>query len=456
MFALGLLSWMYSRPDRGDARASSRGSSPSKPDIAAANIAAFQAGWNFGETTEDFAVRYEVKPAAMPPGTYRNITGNPALALGLVAAVAAAEAAAVPRRLPDHPGLGHPARADQAQALRRTHHPGRGRDRRHRRGARRLVRRRARRHHHLAARASRSRARRSAWRSASSCRWSSSTSSAAARRPACRPRPSRPTCYRRCTAATARRRVADRRRAVAGGLLPRGDRGGPDRADLPHAGDPALRRLPGQRLRAVAAARGRRPARPVGRVRHRAERRGRAVPAVPARPARRWPGRGRSPARRASSTASAASRRPTRPATSRYDPANHDFMVRTRQAKVDGIARCLRRRGRRPGRRRAGAGARLGLDVRPDRRRVPGGARSAALPIAQAHLRHLNPFPADLGEVLRRYDKVVIPEMNLGQLAHADPGEVPGRRDQRSTRSAACRSRPTSWQNMLEDVVKNG
>jgi 2-oxoglutarate ferredoxin oxidoreductase subunit alpha len=51
-----------------------------------ANIAAFQAGWNYGETTEDFSVQYEVKPAAQEPGTYRNITGNVALAYGLVAA----------------------------------------------------------------------------------------------------------------------------------------------------------------------------------------------------------------------------------------------------------------------------------------------------------------------------------------------------------------------------------
>src|SRR5262249_32143246 len=57
-----------------------------KPDLVAANIAAFRAGWNFGETTEDFAVRYEVKPAQMAAGDYRNITGNVALALGLVAA----------------------------------------------------------------------------------------------------------------------------------------------------------------------------------------------------------------------------------------------------------------------------------------------------------------------------------------------------------------------------------
>src|SRR5690606_20564150 len=48
--------------------------------------AAFKAGWNFGETTESFAVRYEVKPAKMAPGTYRNITGNVALSYGLLAA----------------------------------------------------------------------------------------------------------------------------------------------------------------------------------------------------------------------------------------------------------------------------------------------------------------------------------------------------------------------------------
>ena len=58
----------------------------SKPAIRAANIAAFRAGWNYGETTEDFAVSYEVKPAPLPPGRYRNITGNLALAYGLVAA----------------------------------------------------------------------------------------------------------------------------------------------------------------------------------------------------------------------------------------------------------------------------------------------------------------------------------------------------------------------------------
>ena len=84
MFALGLLSWMYGRPiettiDFLTARFAKA------PDIRDANITAFKSGWNFGETTEAFAVSYEIKPAKMKPGTYRNISGNLALAYGLVA-----------------------------------------------------------------------------------------------------------------------------------------------------------------------------------------------------------------------------------------------------------------------------------------------------------------------------------------------------------------------------------
>ncbi|MFD7665188.1 2-oxoacid:acceptor oxidoreductase subunit alpha [Streptomyces sp. NPDC059788] len=87
MFALGLLSWMYHRPTEGT-EAFLRQKFAKKPDIAAANVAAFRAGWNFGETTEDFAVSYEVAPAtqAFPTGTYRNISGNLALSYGLIAA----------------------------------------------------------------------------------------------------------------------------------------------------------------------------------------------------------------------------------------------------------------------------------------------------------------------------------------------------------------------------------
>jgi 2-oxoglutarate/2-oxoacid ferredoxin oxidoreductase subunit alpha len=100
-----------------------------------------------------------------------------------------------------------------------------------------------------------------------------------------------------------------------------------------------------------------------------------------------------------------------------YDPANHDFMVRTRAAKVeriaeslpplevddpDGLAKVLV----------LGWGSTYG-PIGAGVRRV----RRAGYRVAQVHLRHLNPFPRDLGEILSRYDKVLIPEMNLGQLA---------------------------------------
>ncbi|HZV24891.1 MAG TPA: 2-oxoglutarate ferredoxin oxidoreductase subunit alpha, partial [Acidothermaceae bacterium] len=100
-----------------------------------------------------------------------------------------------------------------------------------------------------------------------------------------------------------------------------------------------------------------------------------------------------------------------------YDPGNHDLMVRLRQGKVDGIARDI---------------APLTVDDPSGEAEVlvlgwgstygPIGAacrqvRARGLKIAQAHLRHLNPFPANTGEVLAAYDRVLIPEMNLGQLA---------------------------------------
>ncbi len=85
MFALGLLSWMYTRPIEPTEAFLAR-KFAAKPEILAANLAALRAGWNYGETTEDFTSSYAVAPAPMPAGTYRNITGNSALALGLVAA----------------------------------------------------------------------------------------------------------------------------------------------------------------------------------------------------------------------------------------------------------------------------------------------------------------------------------------------------------------------------------
>ena len=85
MFALGLLSWMYNRPTEGTERFL-REKFARKPDIAEANVLAFRAGWNYGETTEAFATTYQVAAADFPPGDYRQITGNLALAYGIVAA----------------------------------------------------------------------------------------------------------------------------------------------------------------------------------------------------------------------------------------------------------------------------------------------------------------------------------------------------------------------------------
>ncbi|MFI5775919.1 2-oxoacid:acceptor oxidoreductase subunit alpha [Nocardia sp. NPDC051570] len=85
MFALGLLSWMYGRP-LGGTEQFMREKFAATPDIAEANILAFRTGWNYGETTETFATTYEIAPATLAPGTYRQITGNTALAYGIVAA----------------------------------------------------------------------------------------------------------------------------------------------------------------------------------------------------------------------------------------------------------------------------------------------------------------------------------------------------------------------------------
>ena len=101
-----------------------------------------------------------------------------------------------------------------------------------------------------------------------------------------------------------------------------------------------------------------------------------------------------------------------------YDPDNHDLHGPAapgqgrRDRRVDPAAR-----GRRPGP-ATPRGCSCSAGARPTARsaRPAGGCARAGGKVAQAHLRHLNPFPANLGEVLRRYDRVLIPEMNLGQL----------------------------------------
>jgi 2-oxoglutarate/2-oxoacid ferredoxin oxidoreductase subunit alpha len=84
-FALGLMYWMYNRPMEPTIKwiNSKFGN---KPEIKDANLKVMQAGWSYGETTEMFTVRYDVAPAKLPPGRYRNITGNQATAWGLMAA----------------------------------------------------------------------------------------------------------------------------------------------------------------------------------------------------------------------------------------------------------------------------------------------------------------------------------------------------------------------------------
>src|SRR5215208_2721572 len=84
-FALGLMSWLYGRPTESTREFIDR-KFAKLPAIAQANTAAFNAGYAFGETSEEFAVQYEVKPAKLTPGVYRQITGNQAISLGLVAA----------------------------------------------------------------------------------------------------------------------------------------------------------------------------------------------------------------------------------------------------------------------------------------------------------------------------------------------------------------------------------
>lgn len=83
MFALGLVSWLYHRETSGTERFLAE-KFADRPAIRDANVAAFRAGYAFGETTEVFESRYEVAPAPMPPGVYRQISGNLATAYGLI------------------------------------------------------------------------------------------------------------------------------------------------------------------------------------------------------------------------------------------------------------------------------------------------------------------------------------------------------------------------------------
>ena len=412
MYALGLLSWMYSRPTEGTL-AFLREKFAKKPDIAEANIKAFKAGWNYGETTEAFGVSYEVKPAPLPTGSYRNIAGNLALAYGLIAG---AQLAKLPLYLGAYPitpasdvlhelskhkrfgvttfqaedeiaGIGAALGASFGGALGVTSSSGPG----------------------IALKAETIGLAVSlelplvivdVQRGGPSTGLPTKTEQSdllqamygrngEAPVPIVAPQ-SPGDCF---DAALEAIRIAVTYRTpvflLSDGYVANGSEPWklPELSELPDLSVPFLTEPNGPDGEFLPYARD---------------------PETLARP---WavPGTAGLEHRiggieKADLTGNIS-----------YDPDNHDFMVRTRQAKIDGItvpditvddpdsaARTLV----------LGWGSTYG-PIGAAVRRV----RRAGYPIAQAHLRHLNPFPANLGELLASYDKVVIPEMNLGQLA---------------------------------------
>jgi 2-oxoglutarate ferredoxin oxidoreductase subunit alpha len=417
MFALGLLSWMYHRPTEGTEKFL-KAKFAGKPDIAAANIAAFRAGWNFGETTEDFAVSYEVAPAvkAFPPGVYRNISGNLALAYGLITASRQAD---LPLFLGSYPIT--PA-SDILHELSK--------------------------HKNFGVRTFQAEDEIAGIGAALGAAFGGSLAVTTTSGPG----------------------VALKSETIGLAvslelplLIVDIQRGGPS-TGLPTKTEQA------DLLQAMFGRNGEAPV-PVIAPRTPADCFGAALEAARIALVYRTPvfllsdgylANGSEPWRipeldelpdlgvqfaqgpnhtlddgtevfwpykRDPQTLARPWAIPGTPGLEHriggiekqdgtgnisYDPANHDFMVRTRQAKVDGIvvpdvevddpdgARTLV----------LGWGSTYGPITAAVRR-----LRAAGEPVAQAHLRHLNPFPQNLGTVLERYDKVVVPEMNLGQLA---------------------------------------
>ena len=418
MFALGLLSWMYHRPTD-STEAFLKTKFAKKPHIAEANLAAFRAGWNFGETTEEFAVSYEVSPAtsAFPAGTYRNISGNLALAYGLIAASQQADlplflgsypitpASDILHELSKHKNFG--VRTFQAEdeiagigaalgaafggALGVTTTSGPGVALKSETVG-------------LAVSLELPLLVVDIQRGGPSTGLPTKTEQADllqamygrnGEAPVAVIAPSTPAdCF---DAALEAARIALTYRTpvflLSDGYLANGSEPWriPDVAELPDL------RVQFARETNHTLADGKKVFWPFKRDPETLARPW-AIPGTPGLEHRiggieKQDGSG----------------------NISYDPANHDFMVRTRQAKIDGIrvpditvddpegdARLLV----------LGWGSTYGPITAAVRR-----LRRAGRQVAQAHLRHLNPFPANLGEVLHRYDKVIIPEMNLGQLA---------------------------------------
>jgi 2-oxoglutarate ferredoxin oxidoreductase subunit alpha len=414
MYALGLLSWMYSRPTEGTLQFL-REKFAKKPEIAEANIAAFKAGWNYGETTEAFGVTYQVKPAPLAAGSYRNIAGNLALSYGLIAgaqltrlplflgAYPITPASDILHELSKHKrfgvttfqaedeiaGVGAALGAAFGGALGVTTSSGPG----------------------IALKAETIGLAVSlelplviidVQRGGPSTGLPTKTEQSdllqamygrngEAPVPIVAPR-SPADCF---DAAIEAIRIATTYRTpvflLSDGYIANGSEPWrlPELSELPDLTVTFLDQPNGED--------------------------GVFLPYLrdPETLARPWAVPG---------TAGLEHRiggieKADKTGNISYDPDNHDFMVRTRQAKVDGIAKSIP-----PVETDDPTGAAKVLVLGWGSTYGPIGAavrrvRRAGHAIAQAHLRHLNPFPANLGEVLARYDKVVIPEMNLGQLA---------------------------------------
>ncbi len=416
MFALGLLSWLYGRPVEGTI-AFLESKFGRKPEILKANLTAFHAGWNFGETTEAFSVRYEVKPASLKPGKYRNITGNTALAYGLIAA---AQLAKLPLFLGSYPIT--PA-SDILHELAK--------------------------HKKFGVRTFQAEDEIASVGAALGASFGGSLAVTTTSGPGmalkaetvglavsvelpliiCDVQRAGPS-----TGMPTKTEQADLLMALFGrnGESPVPVVAAASPSDCFHAAIEAARiavtyRTPVVLLSDGYLANGSEPW---------------LIPDVASLPdlssqfafAAKADANGGEfqPFRRDPVTLARPWALPGTPGlehriggiekadgsgTISYDPDNHDLMVRTRQARIDGIASSI------PplevddpaGDAKVlvlGWGSTYG-SIGAAVRRVRRSGHSAA----QAHLRHLNPFPANLGDVLRRYDKVLVPEINLGQLA---------------------------------------
>ncbi|MFC7545200.1 2-oxoacid:acceptor oxidoreductase subunit alpha [Plantactinospora sp. GCM10030261] len=450
MFALGLLSWLYSRPYASTLRFLER-KFAARPELVAANVAAFKAGWNFGETTEDFAVRYQVKPAKMTPGTYRNITGNQALSLGLVAsgvrsglpvflgAYPITPASDILHELSKHKrfGITTMQAEDEIAAI----------------GAA------------LGASYGGSLGVTTTSGPGVALKGETISLAVALELPLVvidvqRAGPS--------TGMPTKTEQADLNMALFGrhGEAPVAVVAPRSPSDCFHAALEAARialsyRTPVILLSDNYVANGSEPwllpevdSLPDLRVEFATEPNGEDgktfLPYLrdPETLARPWA----TPGTPGLEHRIGGLEKADKTGDISYDPANHDFMVRTRAARIeaipvpdievddpDGTARVLV----------LGWGSTYGPIGAACR-----GLRQRGLPVAQAHLRHLAPMPANLGDVLRRYERVVIPEMNLGQLA----GVIRARYLVDAIGYNQVRGLPftaAELESMLEEVVKN-